>query len=417
MREAATRLPTGSWITRGDWGAYEQWNAGSAGAVRGRAGADGAGPFTPVPRSHRCSHARIIPSSCNRFDRSMFLANSRALELGEDHGEHAESAERRDRQGRRRPSYRDSQGHRRRHRPPRHSARAFRAAARAGARGPERSTRGRRDDDAGPDVRGAVAGVSGTAAARRADVADHAATDARQRHAHAARSGISTGFGDEWLRFIGYKAWVDGIMGSSGAMFFEPYTHDPKNKGLLRDIMRPEGQEGAAMGMTADAALHRLPAGQPREADRGDNRNRSAAARPRDRRQGQPDHPRRLREAADETQTHRARSSVAGHPRAGRARGRLRALRQAEAGRRDQSVPRLRRHAVDGRAHRSRALARGVRVPQAEGRGRRVDLRQRQPGHQRGALLPQSRLRPLRCRFTPDTRRESRRPAGSRING
>ena len=30
-------------------------------------------------------------------------------------------------------------------------------------------------------------------------------------------------------------------MGSSGAMFFEPYSHNPKNKGLLRDIMRPEG--------------------------------------------------------------------------------------------------------------------------------------------------------------------------------
>ena len=39
---------------------------------------------------------------------------------------------------------------------------------------------------------------------------------------HTSALGISRGFGDEWLRFIGYKAWVDGIMGSSGAMFFEP---------------------------------------------------------------------------------------------------------------------------------------------------------------------------------------------------
>ena len=44
---------------------------------------------------------------------------------------------------------------------------------------------------------------------------------------HVAALGLSRGFGDDWLRFIGYKAWVDGIMGSSGAMFFEPYTHDP----------------------------------------------------------------------------------------------------------------------------------------------------------------------------------------------
>ena len=35
MREAATRLPAGGWITRGDWGAYEQWNAGSAGGAGG----------------------------------------------------------------------------------------------------------------------------------------------------------------------------------------------------------------------------------------------------------------------------------------------------------------------------------------------------------------------------------------------
>lgn len=33
---AASRLPPGSWITRGDWGAYEQWNAGSAGTRASR---------------------------------------------------------------------------------------------------------------------------------------------------------------------------------------------------------------------------------------------------------------------------------------------------------------------------------------------------------------------------------------------
>jgi hypothetical protein len=78
---------------------------------------------------------------------------------------------------------------------------------------------------------------------------------------HTRALGIASGFGDEWLRFIGYKAWVDGIMGSSGAMFFEPYTHDPTNKGLLRDIMSPEGQPGAAMGMTAQQHYTDYPPG------------------------------------------------------------------------------------------------------------------------------------------------------------
>src|SRR5688572_2304281 len=32
MRDAAGRLPKGSWITRGEWGAYEKWSAGSQGS-------------------------------------------------------------------------------------------------------------------------------------------------------------------------------------------------------------------------------------------------------------------------------------------------------------------------------------------------------------------------------------------------
>ena len=50
-------------------------------------------------------------------------------------------------------------------------------------------------------------------------------------------------------------------MGNSSAMFFEPYDHDPKNKGLLRDIMRPEGRDGAAMSMTAEQRYTDFPPG------------------------------------------------------------------------------------------------------------------------------------------------------------
>jgi len=66
---------------------------------------------------------------------------------------------------------------------------------------------------------------------------------------HVEALGISRGMGDSWLNFIGFKAWVDGIMGSSGAMFFEPYEHDPGNKGYPRHVMFPEGVEGAATAM------------------------------------------------------------------------------------------------------------------------------------------------------------------------
>lgn len=48
-------------------------------------------------------------------------------------------------------------------------------------------------------------------------------------------------WGDQFIRFGGLKGWVDGIMGNSSALFFEPYNHQPENRGKLRDIMYPEG--------------------------------------------------------------------------------------------------------------------------------------------------------------------------------
>jgi len=51
--------------------------------------------------------------------------------------------------------------------------------------------------------------------------------------------GIRIGFGDDWIRFGATKAWIDGIMGNSSARFYEPYTHDPESRGIWRDIMFP----------------------------------------------------------------------------------------------------------------------------------------------------------------------------------
>ncbi|HJS75101.1 MAG TPA: amidohydrolase, partial [Vicinamibacteria bacterium] len=63
---------------------------------------------------------------------------------------------------------------------------------------------------------------------------------------HVAALGLTRGFGDDWLKLVGYKGWVDGIMGSSGAMFFTDYDHAPANRGFLRPPMLPESIEGAA---------------------------------------------------------------------------------------------------------------------------------------------------------------------------
>jgi predicted amidohydrolase YtcJ len=78
VRGAASRLPAGSWITRGDWGAYEQWSAGSAGAGAARAAGGSTGPFTPS-RDLIDAVTPNHPVFVQRFDRSMYLANSLAL--------------------------------------------------------------------------------------------------------------------------------------------------------------------------------------------------------------------------------------------------------------------------------------------------------------------------------------------------
>ncbi|MCS6816427.1 MAG: amidohydrolase [Blastocatellia bacterium] len=49
------------------------------------------------------------------------------------------------------------------------------------------------------------------------------------------------GPGDEWLRFGGFKGFVDGSLGSTTALFFEPYTDAPQTSGLLHGQMFPEG--------------------------------------------------------------------------------------------------------------------------------------------------------------------------------
>ena len=48
-------------------------------------------------------------------------------------------------------------------------------------------------------------------------------------------------FGTEFLRIAGLKAFCDGGLGARTAVFFEPYTDDPGNTGILHPQMTPEG--------------------------------------------------------------------------------------------------------------------------------------------------------------------------------
>ncbi len=247
IKEAAGRLPKGAWITRGEWGAYEQWAAGSAGASP--SGGSSSGPFTPN-RELIDAVTPEHPVFVNRFDRSMYLANSVALKLADitDATPNPANGE----------IVRDANGKAtgvlkgaaadivRRVIPPipfEQRLTQVRAVLKEAREGGVTTMQ----DLTSPEQLRAYQELQ-----RRGELTSRIMLrPTLDNVTHTAALGITRGFGDDWLKYIGYKAWVDGIMGSSGAMFFEPYSHDPKNKGLLRDIMRPEGSEGAAMGMTA----------------------------------------------------------------------------------------------------------------------------------------------------------------------
>ena len=261
VKGAASRLPQGSWITRGDWGAYEQWNAGSAGADAARTSAAPAstGPFTPS-RDLIDAVTPDHPVFVQRFDRSMFLANSLALKLAgisERTPAPANGEIVKDSSGRLTGVLKGSAADLvRKVIPPVPfeqrlvQVRAVLKEAREGG------VTTMQDLTSGEQLR------AYQELQRRGELtARIMLRPTLDNVAHTYALGIARGFGDDWLRFIGYKAWVDGIMGSSGAMFFEPYTHQPQNKGLLRDIMSPEGQPGAAMRMTAQQHYTDFPPG------------------------------------------------------------------------------------------------------------------------------------------------------------
>jgi predicted amidohydrolase YtcJ len=56
-----------------------------------------------------------------------------------------------------------------------------------------------------------------------------------------AGTGVRAAFGSDSLRIGGLKGFADGSLGSSTALFFEPYSDAPNTRGLLFDQMLPEG--------------------------------------------------------------------------------------------------------------------------------------------------------------------------------
>ncbi len=256
---AAGRLPEGSWITRGDWGAYEQWESGSAGGEEAASGVTAAGPFKP----HRDLIDDVTPRHpvfVNRFDRSTYLANAVALEMAgitESTPAPVGGTIERSADGRLTGILTGS-------------AVDLVRAAMTPKSFEQRLT----------EVRGVLREAREGGVTTIQDITSseqlRAYQELRKRGeltarinirpsldnvTHTGGLGITRGFGDDWLRFIGYKAWVDGIMGNSSAMFYEEYDHAPDNFGIVRQIMLPEGVDGLALSLDRDQSYTEFPKG------------------------------------------------------------------------------------------------------------------------------------------------------------
>jgi predicted amidohydrolase YtcJ len=68
-----------------------------------------------------------------------------------------------------------------------------------------------------------------------------------------AQVGIRHAFGDAWLRVGAVKAFADGSLGSRTAYFFDGYSDEPGNRGLLSEGMQPLSKMRDRM-IAADAA-------------------------------------------------------------------------------------------------------------------------------------------------------------------
>ena len=243
VREARDRLPAGAWLTGGDWGAYEAWAQNSTGQGT-RAGE--ASRFRPQ-RAMIDSITPATPLLLNRWDRSEYLANERALSLaGADCTWEGVECEDGGTTGRLSPE----------------------AAARVREVIPPKPFDQRLAESQAALTHLAELGVTtihdNTSPEqlevfqelyRRAELTVRVyARPTLDKWDELRAAGIRHGFGSEWLRIGGLKGFVDGIMGNSSAHFYEPYLTTGV-RGSWRDmIMEPPGMQELLIG--ADSAGH-----------------------------------------------------------------------------------------------------------------------------------------------------------------
>lgn len=254
IREVHERYAAGTWITGGDWSAYETWAANDVAEAGRQVNPDDMYGNLFLPnKSMIDSFTKDRPVLVRRFDRKVYLANSAALEragIRKGMPDPEGIAVERDRSGE-------------------PTGALFNPVAGAVESTvlvqdnvrllfeehiPEPSREQRTAETLRAWQQMKSVGVTSysdvTSAPIQVDIyqelKDKGLMTARVRYRPPLDQwesmnalGIHVGFGDEWIRYGAVKAWIDGIMGNSSARFYEPYTHNPSSRGIWRDIMFP----------------------------------------------------------------------------------------------------------------------------------------------------------------------------------
>lgn len=249
VKDVISRLPKGEWIVGGYWGAYDEWAAGSAGNQRRE-------PFAPNMNLVNAI-TPDYPMFIRKFDDSQFAANEAAfraltLDLNNPQAPDVEF-------------FKDSQGRPTGHMRGRGAPRLFNSVI------PRTFSRERRIQQ----TKNALAEIRKYGVTNVSDMSDDVQLDIyRELHRtgdltvrihfrpgldrwkELADRGIKMGSGDEWIRLGSLKGHIDGIMGTSSARFFEPYSNDAKNRGRWRQLMvndKGEFVEGRFLRYMLDA--------------------------------------------------------------------------------------------------------------------------------------------------------------------
>jgi hypothetical protein len=224
IRDFAAKSPKGRWILNGNWD-HENWNPPN---LPTRQLIDGVTPDNPV--------------FINRLDGHMCLANSLALKLAGVTRETPDppgGAIVRDERGEPTGVLKDAAMSYVYKVIPNPSedemAEAIRAALRYAA---ENGVTSVQDMSASPDVFAVYQKLlaSGELTVR---IYGHQPLSEWQR---LARVGVRAGFGDDKLKIGALKGFADGSLGSTTALFFDPYLDDPKTSGLPNGEMIPESK-------------------------------------------------------------------------------------------------------------------------------------------------------------------------------